>query len=195
MTDPARRVALDGTVVEPRPSASGGPDPRWGDPRRRRERRAAVHGDHPSAGTAQGSTDRPRPRSGLGAVRPEAAGPAPCVRDRSRCGIDHGVIGRAARRSSDIRGWRRGRYRCARIYGGCAPTLETFFWRAGRRAPPKHHLCCDNRQHPSVLPLSVAKIHSLWSVVSGIQGLEVNRRQEWESVAWDWSCRRTWSAI
>jgi hypothetical protein len=116
MTDPARRAALDGTVFEPRPSASGGQDPRWGDSRRRRERKAAVHGDHQSAGTAQGSTDRPRPRSCLGAVRPEAAGPAPCVRDRTLCGLDHGVSDRKARRSSDVPGWRRGRYRCARVY-------------------------------------------------------------------------------
>ena len=116
MTYPARRAALYGTVFEYRPSASGGQDPRWGDSRRRRERRAAVHGDHQSAGTAQGSTDRPRSRSCLGAVRPDAAGPAPCVRDRTLCGIDHGVMGREARRSSDVRGWRRGRYRCARVY-------------------------------------------------------------------------------
>jgi|SRR5262245_24542493 len=63
--------------------------------------------------------------------------------------------------------------------------LDTFFCGAVRRAPPQHHLFCYDRQHPSVLPLSLAKINGLWYVASGILGLELNSRHEWESVAWD----------
>jgi len=48
----------------------------------------------------------------------EQQGQPPCFRYRTLCGIDHGVIGREARRASDFRGWRRGMSRCARIYGG-----------------------------------------------------------------------------
>ena len=63
--------------------------------------------------------------------------------------------------------------------------LDTLFCGAVRRAPPKHHLFCDDRQPPSALPLSLAKINGLWSVASGIQGLELNSHNEWESGAWD----------
>ena len=44
---------------------------------------------------------------------------------------------------------------------------------------PKPHLFCDDRQHPSALPLSLAKIKGLWDVALGIQGLELNSRHEW----------------